>query len=548
MDVMPESTSDRREQTGSKPLLEIRNLHVDVPDGKGGIIRIVDDVSLQVARGSVLGLIGESGAGKSTIGLAAMAIARNGAFISSGEVLLDGADLTRAAPADLRDIRGRRIAYVAQSAAAAFNPAFRLIDQVVETACFKGLMTRAEARERAVELFRRLELPAPDTFGEKFPHQASGGQLQRAMTAMAMCARPDLIIFDEPTTALDVTTQIEVMLAIREAIRGEGMAGLYISHDLAVVTQMADHVMVLRHGRMVETGPAAQVLTAPAADYTRQLIAARNLAHTPQGDAAPLLSVQKLGAGYNRIRVIDDIDFSLPPGRTLAVIGESGSGKSTLGKVISGLLPRQAGEIVFAGRPLASSLRARPPEDLREIQIVHQNPDVSMNPRHRVRDIISRPFAFFHNLSGAALTAAVDEALRQVELDPALAGRLPSELSGGQKQRVCIARALAAKPRLIICDEVTSALDPLIADEVLRLLGRLQKESGVSYLFITHDFSAVRAMADFAAVMHRGRIVRHGPIDQVLSPPFDAYTQSLISAVPELRPGWLDDTIARRQI
>lgn len=526
-------------------LLEIRNLRVEVPHPKGALC-IVDDVSLSLHRGEVMGLIGESGAGKSTIGLAVLGVARGGAAITGGVIALDGKDILTAGQAYLRDMRGRRVAYVAQSAAAAFNPAHRLMDQVIEASVLKGLMTKPEARSRAVQLFAELELPNPESFGDKYPHQASGGQLQRAMTAMAMCARPDIIIFDEPTTALDVTTQIEVMRAIRKAIRLEGMAGLYISHDLAVVTQMADRVTVLRHGRMVESGPAEQVLSRPAKAYTRQLIEARNLAHEPRQDSTALLGLSGVAASYGKITICEQIDLSVSEGRTLAIIGESGSGKSTLGKVICGLLPPSAGSVTFAGEPLPPTMRGRTPEQLRQIQLVQQNPDTAMNPRQDIATIIGRPLSFFHGLRGAGLETATADLLRQVELDPKLALRRPGELSGGQKQRVCIARALAARPRIIVCDEVTSALDPLIADEVLKLLGRLQAEQGIAYVFITHDFSAVRAMADRIAVMHRGRIVRQGFADAVLRPPYDDYTRSLIEAVPELRAGWLDEVLARR--
>ena len=529
------------------PLLEIRGLHIDATLPNGSTAHLLQDISLTLARGQVLGLIGESGAGKSTLGLTALGAVRGGAYVRSGEVRLDGTDILTGGPALLRDIRGRRVAYVAQSAASAFNPAFRLIDQVIETSVQRRLMSKADARRRAIELFAKLELPSPETFGEKFPHQASGGQLQRAMTAMAMCARPDLIVFDEPTTALDVTTQIEVILAMRQAIREEGMAGLYISHDLALVAQMADAIMVLRHGRMVETGSVKQVIEAPATEYTRQLIAARGLRHTAQPERPPLLEMRGVTAGYGNVNIVENLSLVVPEGRTLAVVGESGSGKSTLGKVICGLLPAKAGRLVFAGRPLEPDMHRRPLDDLRDIQIVHQNPDMALNPRQRVREIIGAPLGRFQGLSGAAREAAVAALLEQVELKPELADRRPGALSGGQKQRVCIARALAARPRLIVCDEVTSALDPLVADGVLKLLARLQAEEGVSYFFITHDFGAVEALADHVAVMRNGAIVATGPTAQVLQPPYHPYTEALIRAVPELRLGWLDAVIAARK-
>lgn len=529
------------------PLLEMRDLSIDAPAPGGKSIRIVHDISLRLRRGEVLGLIGESGAGKSTIGMASLGAARGGAWIGAGQVLIEGRDIMAAGPAFLRELRGRRVAYVAQSAASAFNPAFPLIDQVIELAVDRGLMSEAQARARAIELFTKLELPSPETFGQKFPHQASGGQLQRAMTAMAMCARPELIVFDEPTTALDVTTQVEVMLAVRHAIREEGMAGLYISHDLAVVAQMVDRIMVLRHGRMVETGTAEQVLTRPQSPYTSQLIEARGLTHTPRGDADPLLELRGITCAYGQTVVASGLDMVLPRGRTLAVIGESGSGKSTLGKVICGLLPPRDGRLWFDGRELPGEMRKRTPEDLRRIQLVHQIPDLAMNPRQKIGEMIGQPLTRFFGVTGAARDARVADLLRLVELDPALADRLPMGLSGGQKQRACIARALAADPALIVCDEVTSGLDPLVADGVLKLLMRLQVEKDVSYLFITHDFSAVRAVADHVAVMRRGTIVRQGPTADVLNPPFDPYTETLVQAVPELRIGWLDELTAARE-
>ncbi len=529
------------------PLLAIDRLEIEAP-GKGGApLRLIDGVSLQLAPGRVLGLIGESGAGKSTLGLAALGVLRGGQRMTAGEVRLAGQPLGRLDPGAMRRLRGREVAYVAQSAAAAFNPAQRLIDQVIETALACG-MSRAGARARAIDLFARLGLPDPARFGGRFPHQASGGQLQRAMTAMAMCARPRLIVFDEPTTALDVTTQIEVLVAVRSAIREEGMAALYISHDLALVAQMADEIMVLRHGRMVEHGPVRQVIDAPKSPYTQALIGARGLVRTPRPSAAPILEVRGLDAAYGEMKVIGDLTLSVPEGGTLAVIGESGSGKSTLGRAICGLLPWSAGSVRFAGRDLAPELRRRTRAELKDIQLIHQLPDLALNPRRSVGAAIGAALARFRGLRGAAAREETARLLRQVDLDPSLAARLPGALSGGQKQRVCIARALAAEPRLIICDEVTSALDPLVAEGVLKLLSRLQAETGASYLFITHDFGAVASIADEVAVMKQGGLVASGALADVFDAPPDPYTAALLEAVPQLSPGWLDEIAARRSL
>lgn len=536
-------------------LLEIRDLRIEAtvraPGEAAREAVIVDGVSLTLAQGKVLGLIGESGAGKSTIGLAALAWGRSGIRLAGGTIRLKGRDIRTASPAEWRRLRGREVTYVAQSAAAAFNPAKRLMEQVIEATLHHGLMTREQAEARAVDLFRTLSLPEPETFGARYPHQVSGGQLQRAMTAMALCPKPDLVIFDEPTTALDVTTQIDVLAAIKAAIAQTGVAALYITHDLAVVAQMADEILVLRHGKAVEHGTTTQILSAPRQDYTRALVSVRQIDHPARApEGAPVLRVEGMSARYGGMGqdVLSQIDVALHPGQTLALVGESGSGKSTMARVITGLLPAREGRIVFDGSPLPPQLAERSKEQLRRIQMIYQMADVAMNPRQTVRTIIGRPLEFYFGLRGAARDRRVQELLDAIEMGAGYADRYPAELSGGQKQRVCIARALAAEPRVIICDEVTSALDPLVADGILRLLLRLQAQQGVAYLFITHDLATVRAIADQIAVMHRGRVVRQGPRDRVLAPPFDAYTELLLASVPEMRPGWLEGVLASRRM
>ena len=535
----------------SAPLLLIDDLHVDARvhlPGRGFEWRpIVDGVDLTLDRGQVLGLIGETGAGKSTLGLAAMGYARRGCRLSKGEIRLDGVDLRTAGPAVVHDVRGRRVAYVAQSAAAAFNPAHRILSQVLEVARIHGGSDLGRARERAVELFERMALPDPRTFGDRYPHEVSGGQLQRAMTAMALAGGPDLVVFDEPTTALDVTTQIEVLAIIREAVREAGVAALYISHDLAVVAQIADRIKVLRHGAEVEEQPAGDLLSNPGHAYTRALLGVRGATPGPaprQSD--PILEVRSIQASYGRFRVLHDVSLTVHRGRSLAVVGESGSGKSSLARVICGLLPPHAGSLRFDGAPLSPRLADRAPEARRRIQLVYQNPDVAMNPRHTVGDIIGRPVSVHRGASTARAAERCRELLGLVDLPAEFERRYPGQLSGGQKQRVCIARALAAEPDLVLCDEVTSALDPLVADGILELLMRLQRETGVSFVFITHDMAMVRSIADEITVLGNGRVMEEGARDGVLGAPRSEYTATLIESTPEMETGWLDRVLAGR--
>jgi len=539
----------------SDPLLDIRNLRIEATVYAPGEVPrnavIVDDVSLRLERGKVMGLIGESGAGKSTIGLAALAYGRGGIRLTGGDIYLNGREIRTASPRQLRRLRGREVTYVAQSAAAAFNPARRLMDQVIEATLRHELCSKAEAEKRAVELFRTLSLPDPENFGKRYPHQVSGGQLQRAMTAMALCPRPDLVIFDEPTTALDVTTQIDVLGAIKTAIRETGVAALYITHDLAVVAQVSDEIMVLRHGKMVEHGTVQQIIEAPREDYTRALISVRAIEHEEKKPTQePLLRAEGITARYGAMAddVLSNVSVDLYAGQTLALVGESGSGKSTMARVITGLLPPRAGTITFDGKPLPPALKARSREELRQLQMIYQMADVAMNPRQTVRTIIGRPLEFYFNLRGRKRDARVQELLDAIELGEGFADRYPAELSGGQKQRVCIARALAADPKLIICDEVTSALDPLVADGILKLLLNLQAREQVAYLFITHDIATVRAIADSIAVMYQGRVQRYGTKTEVLNPPFDDYTDLLLSSVPEMKLGWLENVLATRKM
>ncbi len=538
----------RTERTKGDLLLEIKGLKIE---GQSEDIwrEIVKGIDLTLRRGEVLGLIGESGAGKSTIGLAAMGYARDGCRFSAGSIKFEGIDLIKASEEERRKLRGTRIAYVAQSAAAAFNPAHELIDQTIEAAVREGTRSRAEAIADAVKLYERLQLPDPAGIGFRYPHQVSGGQLQRAMTAMAMSCRPDLIIFDEPTTALDVTTQVEVIAAIRDIVEQFHTAAIYITHDLAVVAQMAHRIMVLRHGLLVEEAPTRTMLSHPRESYTKSLWAVRELAQPERAGGDFILEIDRVSASYGRggITVLDNVSVAVPRGRTVAVVGESGSGKSTLARVITGLLPPYEGEIRFNGKKLPGALKDRDRDTLRRVQMIYQMPDTALNPKQRVCEVIGRPLEFYLDMGGARRDQRISELLRLIELDDSYIDRLPSELSGGQKQRICIARALAAEPDLIICDEVTSALDQLVQQEILKLLMKLQNELGVTYLFITHDLATVKAIADRIVVMYRGQVVEQGSKTEILSPPYPPYTELLLSSVPEMDPDWLTNLLAKRK-
>ncbi|MDB2369323.1 ABC transporter ATP-binding protein [Planktomarina temperata] len=536
----------------TQQLLKIRGLKIE---GKSDEVwkPIVNGIDLDLKKGEVLGLIGESGAGKSTVGLAAMGFTRDGCRISGGMVEFDGVDLVTVSAAVKRNMLGKRIAYVAQSAAASFNPAHRLIDQHTEAPTQHRLRPKAESELDGMELYRRLRLPDPDRIGFRYPHQVSGGQLQRAMTAMAMSCRPDLIIFDEPTTALDVTTQIEVLAAIRDIVEQFDTAAIYITHDLAVVAQMADRIKVLLRGDEVEEAETRAMLSAPREDYTKSLWAVRSFQRPAKPAVStgvtPIVSLKNVSAAYGKSPVLFDVAFDIHAGRTVAVVGESGSGKSTTARCITGLLPPSQGHIEFNGEALPLDYRKRSKDQLRQVQMIYQMADTALNPRSSIGDIIGRPVQFYSGLTGSAKRKRVEELLAQIELEPEqYIDRLPSELSGGQKQRIGIARALAAEPQFIICDEVTSALDQLVAEGILKLLAQLQDDLGLSYMFITHDLATVRAISDEVVVMKDGRVVERGPKAEMFQPPHHPYTDLLLSSVPEMDPDWLTNLLNGRGV
>ncbi len=514
---------------------------------------LVDALSFSIQPGEVLALIGESGSGKTTTALALMGYARSGCAISGGSVRIGDVDVLHLSPAQQRALRGRTVAYIAQSAAASFNPSRTIMDQVVEPTSIHGTMPRAEAEAKAVELFRELALPNPETIGERYPHQVSGGQLQRLMAAMALITDPDLVILDEPTTALDVTTQIEVLRAFRRVVRERRATAVYVSHDLAVVAQMADHILVLRGGKMQEINPTARILAQPEHEYTRLLLAAARpaprAAEHCRGEGELLLDVRELSAGYGptdakgqpAALILEDINFKLYRGQAIGVIGESGSGKTTLARAIAGLIKPCHGTMLFANSELRPELRERTKEELRRIQIVFQMADTALNPSQTIERILARPLQFYKGLKGEALQRRIRELLDLVKLPHAVAGRLPGGLSGGQKQRVNLARALAADPDLILCDEVTSALDTVVGAAVLDLMAELRRELGVSYLFISHDLHTVRSVCDEIVVMQHGRKLAQVARADYDRGPHHPYYELLARSVPELRQGWLEE-------
>ena len=527
-------------------LLDIKNISIE---GFSDEIwhPIIKGVNLQLYRGEVLGLIGESGAGKSTLGLAAMGFVRTGCRFTSGSIIFNGKDLTKLSEKKKQQLWGTKLSYVAQSAAAAFNPAHRLINQTIESSLSHKLDTKETLQKDAVQLYKEMQLPNPDQIGERYPHQVSGGQLQRTMTAMAMSSKPDLIIFDEPTTALDVTTQVNVLATIRSIVKEHQTAAIYITHDLAVVAQMADRIQVLRYGDTVEVAKTSQMLKSPKEEYTKSLWAVRSIKKKEQKSKEIILRIENVSASYGSgPKVLQDININVPTGRTVAIVGESGSGKSTTARAITGLLPPTQGKVIFQERILPKKLSDRSKEDLRSIQMIYQSPDTSMNPRHTVREIIGRPLSFYHGINKEKNTNKVLELLHMIELDESFVDRLPEELSGGQKQRICIARALAAEPDLIICDEVTSALDQIVQEGILKLLQKLQKELGVTYIFITHDIATVKAISDEIVVMYQGEVVEQGLKSKILNPPYPDYTELLLSSVPEMDPDWLTNLLNKR--
>ncbi|MBX9390339.1 ABC transporter ATP-binding protein [Streptomonospora nanhaiensis] len=551
------TSPDTTQRGDARVALEVEGLTVV---GRPSDVEIIHDVTLRVARGDILGLVGESGSGKTTLGLALLAHCKRATEITAGRIALSGSVLDPADAAAVRRMRGRRVAYIPQSPASALNPALTLGTQLREALHDSGVAADGgdgaggpgagaapTARERAVsgdpearvrEVLREVALPDDDAFLRRYPHQLSGGQQQRVAIAMAFIGCPDLIVLDEPTTGLDVTTQAHVLQTIRHMTREYGTAGVYISHDMAVVADLADEIAVMYSGEVVERGPADRLLGDPQHPYTVQLLRAvpllKTAGHTAPAPAAEedvLLRVRGLRAGYGRTTVLSGIDLDLARGQCVALLGESGSGKTTLSRSLVGLHHQFTGEVVFDGAPLAPSSYRRTAEQRRRVQYIFQNPYEALNPRKRVRDLILRPYT---HLAGRPKDpdAVVATALERAALPASYGERFPDQLSGGERQRVSIARAIATRPDLLICDEITSALDVSVQAEIVELLRNLQ-DDGMALLFVTHNIALVSNIAQHVAVLNKGEIVEYGDVGTVMSAPAHAYTQALIADTPD---------------
>ncbi len=523
-------------------LLSIRNLSLSIHGAP-----ILSAVSLDVGAGEIVAITGESGSGKSMTALATMGLLPRGAR-TNGTVALDGTDLTQLSERKLCGLRGREVGMVFQEPMTALNPVQTIGRQVAETILIHRAMTPAKAEERAREMLDRVGLPAERFPLDRYPHELSGGQRQRVVIAMAIALRPKLLIADEPTTALDVTTQAQILALLKSLTADFGMGLLMITHDLAVVSDMADRIAVMQKGRIVEQGPTRQLFARMEHPYTRALFEASDhrVAMPPApADPRPLLQVKgvvrdyplpktQLFAPRQHHRAVDNVSLTLNTGDRVGLVGESGCGKSTLTRAILGLEEVQAGQITLDGEPVFTGHRPNL-ATRRRIQVVFQDPFGSFNPRHRVGRLITEPFHLLDTPpKGTAREAAIAEALTAVGLTPNDAQRYIHEFSGGQRQRIAIARALIIRPELIVFDEAVSALDVRVRAQILDLIARISDEHGLAYLFISHDLSVVRRVTDRVFVMKAGQIVEDGPTEQVFSAPQHPYTRSLIAAAPTL--------------
>jgi peptide/nickel transport system ATP-binding protein len=589
----------------SEPVLEVEGLRVEV-EGKG--VDIVEEISFAVGAGEILGLVGESGSGKSTLGLALLGHARRGARIAAGGVRIDGRDILGLPADQLRALRGRTVSYVPQDPGAALNPALRIRVQLEETLLAHGFGASDEERTtRLHEMLAEVLLPRDRSFLRRYPHQLSGGQQQRVGLAMAFACRPRVIVLDEPTTGLDVTTQAHVLETVRMLCSAHGVAAVYVSHDLAVVASLADRVAVMYGGRIVELGPERALFRESAHPYTRRLVEAipelsgrhalegipgmpPRPGHRPSGcffaprctyavprcsqefppvtriadrhsvrcfrhvdvlalgaserRAAPprpdavrldtLIEVRDVDAAHGERQVLFGVSLTVRPRECLALVGESGSGKTTLARCIAGLHRNFAGEITLNGRPLQHGTRARDRKTRQQIQYIFQSPYSSLNPRKTVGQIIGQPLRLFFELGRPQRYDRILAALERVQLGPSVVRRYPHELSGGERQRVAIARALAAEPILLVCDEVTSALDVSVQAAIVDLLGELQREMRLGLLFVTHNLALIRTIAEDVAVMSAGRIIEFGKVDDVLGSPQQDYTKALLADTPSM--------------
>jgi ABC-type glutathione transport system ATPase component len=535
----------RREVAVADPVLQVRDLSIAwrSPDGRAN--RVVDGVSFDLASGGTLGIAGESGSGKSTLARALLGHCRAGSAITGGSIRLDGDDLATLSEPELARRRGRVMAMVPQNPLASLTFHITVGRQLEEVLRLRAGLSAGAARLRAMELFGQMGLPEPERLMRRYPHQLSGGQRQRVVLACAVACDPLLLVLDEPTTALDKTTEAQVLDLIRRLRTARQGAMVIVTHDLNVVADICDRVLVMQHGGIVEQGPVGQVFAAPREAYTRVLLGAALRVEeasraSPTAPGKPLLEIAGLGFRYARPsllrraplgpRILDDIGLTLARGEVLGVIGESGSGKTTLGGIVTGLLAGQAGEVRFDGAGLPGLAAQRTREQRRRIQMVFQDPLSSLNPRRRVGDAVMRPLRLFHGLDQRAAARRAAGLFEDLGLEPALLSRFPRQLSGGQQQRAAIARAFAAEPDLLICDEITSALDASVQAQVLDHLAAMQRRQGTAMLLITHDLSVVWRMARRVAVMQGGRILETGDTEAIFRNPANPYTAGLLGA------------------
>ncbi|MDX0520017.1 dipeptide ABC transporter ATP-binding protein [Sinorhizobium medicae] len=514
-------------------LLEVRNLSVEFHTA-AGVVHAVKSISYHLDKGETLAILGESGSGKSVSSSAIMnLIDMPPGRISGGEILLDGRDLLTMPAEERREVNGRRVAMIFQDPLSHLNPVYSVGWQIAEAMTTHGL-AGSKAREEGLRLLRRVGIPEPERAMRKYPHEFSGGQRQRVMIAMALALRPDLLIADEPTTALDVTVQAEVLKLLKELQRETGMAVLIITHDLGVVAEIADRVVVMEKGTLVEAGTVREIYKNPQHPYTRKLIAAapgKGVMHEPGARAEPLLSVRDVRKTYGSFEALKGISFDLMPGETMAVVGESGSGKSTLARALLRLDEPDSGTALWKGRDLFALSPSELYKLRRDLQMVFQDPTQSLNPRMTVFQLISEAWVIHPDiLPKARWRERVAELLAQVGLSTEHMSRYPHQFSGGQRQRIAIARALALEPQLIICDEAVSALDVSVQAQVIELLDKLRREMGIAFIFIAHDLPVVRDFADHVMVMQQGEIVELGTIREVFETPRQAYTRALLAA------------------
>ncbi|MGZ8195461.1 MAG: ABC transporter ATP-binding protein [Methylosarcina sp.] len=528
------------------PLLSVDNLSVTFNHGN----TVVDDISFDINPGETFALVGESGSGKSITALSVLRLQPRNAQLKAHSITLQNDDLLYRPELDLCRIRGRRIGLIFQDPMSSLNPVMTIGEQIEEVINLHFSLRKAEVKRRMLDLLRQVEIPNPEQRLKDYPHQLSGGQRQRVMIAIALAGKPDLLIADEPTTSLDVTIQAQILALLKQLQRQTGMALWLISHDLALVSTMADRIAVMQKGKIVETGSTQELFAQPKHPYTRKLLKALPsmqscLDHIPQ-EKPPLLRVNNFYYLYpirkglfkrvvDHVRAVDGVSFTIQQGKTLALVGESGCGKTTLGKALLNLIPGGTGQVLIDGVDLnrlsGETLRRK----RSDIQIVFQDPFSSMNPRMLVGDIIAEGIRALHpEVSAGARQATVRQLLEQVGLPSDSALRYPHEFSGGQRQRICIARALAVNPKLIICDEPTSALDVSVQAQIIELLKSLQRNKGVSFLFITHDLALVGEIADEVAVMYQGKIIEQSSVREVLMNPKHAYTKKLLAAAPVL--------------